>query len=219
MCGENPSSDAEMMEPPPGFPVDSSIKLHKYEARLIVALHLMGKNSSNSGSGSGSVSFTQRLLLAFQDGDAIAFKTTREIEGPYCEIVEHKFKKPVALAGPVLLEPIETSNTEENWSKWLKKFQEKTVILCAFGRECNLKKDQFQELVLGLELTGYPFFAALKLPIEAETIEEALPEGFKERTQGKYIVHSGWAEKQLMLSHPSVGCLSLIVAGIRYRRP
>ncbi|WMV49117.1 hypothetical protein MTR67_042502 [Solanum verrucosum] len=210
MRGENPSSEAEMMEPPPGFPIDSSIKLHKHEARLIVALHSMGKNSSNSGSGSGSgsgsVSFTQRLLLAFQDGDAIAFKTTREIEGPYCEFVEHKFKKPVVLAGPVLPEPIESSNTEENWSKWLEKFKEKTVILCAFGSECNLKKDQFQELVLGLELTGYPFFAALKPPIEAETIEEALPEGFKERTQGKGIVHSGWAEQQLMLSHPSVGC-------------
>ncbi|KAG5599999.1 hypothetical protein H5410_031369 [Solanum commersonii] len=190
-----------MMEHLPGFPVDSSIKLHKHEARLIVALHSMGKNSSNP------------------DGDAIAFKTTREIEGPYCETVEHKFKKPVVLAGPILPEPIETSNTKENWSKWLKKFQEKTVILCAFGREYNLKKDQFQELVLGFELTGYPFFAALKPPIEAETIEEALPEGFKQRTRGKCIVHSGWAKQQLMLSHPSVGFLSLIVEGTRYRRP
>uniref|UniRef100_M1AEQ7 Glucosyltransferase n=1 Tax=Solanum tuberosum TaxID=4113 RepID=M1AEQ7_SOLTU len=185
MRGENPSSEAEMMEPPPSFPVDSSIKLHKHEARLIVALHSMGKNSSNSGS--SSVSFTQRLLLAFQDRDAIAFKTTREIKGPYCEIVEHKFKKPVVLAGPVLPEPIETSNTEENWSKWLEKFQEKTVILCAFGRECNLKKDQYQELVLGLELTGYPFFAALKPPIEAETIEEALPEVSKREHKGKAL--------------------------------
>lgn len=204
MRGEKPTSEAEMMKPPPGFPVDSSIKLHKHEARLIAALHSMGKDSNSSGS--KSVSFTQRLLLAFQDGDAIAFKTTREIEGPYCEFVEHKFKKPVVLAGPVLPEPIETSNTEENWSKWLEKFQEKTVIFCAFGSECKLKKDQFQELVLGLELTGLPFFAALKPPFEAETIEEALPEGFKERTEGKGIVHSGWAEQQLMLSHPSVGC-------------
>ncbi|KAG5579498.1 hypothetical protein H5410_050125 [Solanum commersonii] len=180
MRGENPSSEAEIIEPPPGFPVDSSIKLHKHEARLIVALHSMWKNSSNSDSG-----FVSRGCHCIQ--------TTREIEGPYCEIVKHKFKKPVVLAGPVLPEPIETSNIEENWLKWLKKFQGKT-------------KDQFQELVLGLELTGYPFFAALKPLIEAETIEEALPKGFKERTQGKCIVHSGWAEQQLMLSYPSVGC-------------
>ncbi|KAM3343593.1 cyanidin 3-O-galactoside 2''-O-xylosyltransferase FGGT1-like [Capsicum galapagoense] len=200
MRGEQPTSETEMMKPPPGFPVKSSIKLHKYEARLIAALHSMGKDSSSS------VSFTQRLLLAFQDGDAIAFKTTREIEGPYCEFVEHKFKKPIVLAGPVLPEPIVTSNTEEDWSKWLEKFQEKTVIFCAFGSECKLKKDQFQELVLGLELTDLPFFAVLKPPVEAETIDEALPEGFTERTQGKGIVHSGWTEQQLMLSHPSVGC-------------
>ncbi|KAJ8556187.1 hypothetical protein K7X08_022945 [Anisodus acutangulus] len=205
MRGEQAIPEAEMMEPPPGFPVDSSIKLHKHEARLIAALHSMGKDSRSSGS--GTVSFTQRLLLAFQDGDAIAFKTTREIEGPYCDFVENKFKKPVVLAGPILPEPIETSNnTEENWSKWLEKFQEKTVIFCAFGSECKLKKDQFQELVLGLELTGLPFSAALKPPFEAETIEEALPEGFKERTDGKGIFHSGWADQQLMLSHPSVGC-------------
>ncbi|CAN4087196.1 unnamed protein product [Withania somnifera] len=201
MRGEQPTPEAEMMKPPPGFPVNSSIKLHKHEARLIAALHSMGKDASSSGC--GTVSFTQRMLLAFQDGDAIAFKTTREIEGAHCEFIEHKFKKPVVLAGPVLPEPIETSNTEENWSKWLEQFQEKRVIFCAFGSECKLKKDQFQELVLGLELTGLPFFAALKQPVEAETIEEALPEGFKERIQGKGIVHSGWAAQQLILSHPS----------------
>ncbi|XP_075075649.1 cyanidin 3-O-galactoside 2''-O-xylosyltransferase FGGT1-like [Nicotiana tabacum] len=206
MRGEKPTPEDEMMEPPLGFPPNSSIKLHKYEARLIAALHSIGKESSGSGSGSGSVSFTRRLLLAFQDGDVIAFKTTKEIEGPYCEFVENKFKKPVILAGPILPEPIDTSNLEENLSKWLEKFQEKTVIFCAFGSECKLKKEQFQELVLGLELTGLPFFAALKPPFEAETIEDALPEGFKERIEGKGIVHSGWAEQQLILSHPSVGC-------------
>nr|BBE29003.1 flavonoid 3-O-glycoside: 2''-O-glucosyltransferase [Petunia x hybrida] len=198
--GEESTPEAQMMEPPPGFPPNSFIKLHKHEARLFATLHSMGKGSS------GTVSFTQRMLLAFQDGDATAFKTTREIEGPYCEFVENKFKKPVVLAGPVLPEPPETSSTSEQWTKWLEKFQEKKVIFCAFGSECRLKKHQFQELLLGLELTGLPFFAALKPPIEAETIEEALPEGFKDRIEGKGIVHGGWAEQQLMLSHPSVGC-------------
>ncbi|OIS99453.1 PREDICTED: anthocyanidin 3-O-glucoside 2''-O-glucosyltransferase-like [Nicotiana attenuata] len=206
MRGEKLIPEDEMIEPPLGFPLNSSIKLHKYEARLIAALHSIGKESSGSGSGSGSVSFTRRLLLAFQDGDVIAFKTTKEIEGPYCEFVENKFKKPVVLAGPIFPEKIDSSNLEEKWSKWLENFQEKTVIFCAFGSECKLKKEQFQELVLGLELTGLPFFAALKPPFEAETIEDALPEGFKERIEGKGIVHSGWAEQQLILSYPSVGC-------------
>ncbi|RVW18071.1 UDP-glycosyltransferase 79B6 [Vitis vinifera] len=37
----------------------------------------------------------------------------------------------------------------------------------------------------GLELTGLPFLVALKPPTGAATIEEALPEGFKERVGGR----------------------------------
>ncbi|XP_029130870.1 UDP-glycosyltransferase 79B30 [Cajanus cajan] len=63
-----------------------------------------------------------------------------------------------------------------------------------------------QELLLGLELTNLPFLAVLKTPIGFETIEAALPEGFKERVEGRGIVHSGWIQQQLILEHPSVGC-------------
>ncbi|GMY37666.1 cyanidin 3-O-galactoside 2''-O-xylosyltransferase FGGT1-like isoform X2 [Fagus crenata] len=89
---------------------------------------------------------------------------------------------------------------------FLDSFKAKTVIFCAFGSECILKKDRFQELVLGFELTGMPFLTALKPPIGAETIESALPEGFEERVKGRGIVHGDWIQQQLILSHPSVGC-------------
>ncbi|KAF9604867.1 hypothetical protein IFM89_011149 [Coptis chinensis] len=69
-----------------------------------------------------------------------------------------------------------------------------------------LTKDQFQELILGLELTGSPFLVRLKPPIGVETVDEALPEGFEERVRGRGIVHGGWVQQQLILSHPSVGC-------------
>lgn len=99
-----------------------------------------------------------------------------------------------------------TTTLEEQWAKWLDGFKPNTVIFCAFGSECMLKKDQFQELVLGFELTGLPFLAALKPPMGADNIESALGEGFKERTQGKGVVHGGWIQQQLILAHPSVGC-------------
>ncbi|PKI42739.1 hypothetical protein CRG98_036867 [Punica granatum] len=66
--------------------------------------------------------------------------------------------------------------------------------------------DQFQELVLGLELTGLPFLAALKHPIECDSVDSALPEGFEERTRGRGVVHGGWIQQQLILEHPSIGC-------------
>jgi UDP:flavonoid glycosyltransferase YjiC (YdhE family) len=60
--------------------------------------------------------------------------------------------------------------------------------------------------MLGLELTGKPFFAALKPPFGFTTIEEALPEGFLKRVEGRGVVYGGWVQQQLILEHPSVGC-------------
>ncbi|KAG6387153.1 hypothetical protein SASPL_152338 [Salvia splendens] len=51
-----------------------------------------------------------------------------------------------------------------------------------------------------------PFLAALKPPIGAKTVEEALPEGFTNRTENRGVVEGGWVQQQLILSHPSVGC-------------
>jgi hypothetical protein len=59
---------------------------------------------------------------------------------------------------------------------------------------------------LGLELSGWPFLAALKPPFGAESVEAALPEGFEERIKGKGIVHGGWVQQRLILGHPSIGC-------------
>ncbi|KAF3946180.1 hypothetical protein CMV_027524 [Castanea mollissima] len=62
------------------------------------------------------------------------------------------------------------------------------------------------ELVLGLELSGWPFLAALKPPCGADSIEEAFPEGFEDRVQGRGIVHGGWVQQLQILEHPSIGC-------------
>ena len=74
------------------------------------------------------------------------------------------------------------------------------------GSQIILDKDQFQELVLGFELTGLPFVVALKAPVGCETVEEALPEGFEERVEGRGVVYGGWVQQPLILSHSSVGC-------------
>ncbi|GMI72301.1 UDP-glycosyltransferase 79B6 [Hibiscus trionum] len=187
---------ADLLEPPEGFP-SSSIKLHAHEARALAAVTTM-----EYGSG---ISFVERHLKSFSECDAIGFKTCKEIEGPYCEYIGRQFEKSVLYAGPVVPEPPKLA-LEEQWEKLLSKFKAKTLIFCALGSECVLKKDQFQELVLGLELTGLPFLAALKPPMGAKTMESALPEGFEKRVKGRGSVHVGWVPQQLILNHPSVGC-------------
>ncbi|XP_050212793.1 cyanidin 3-O-galactoside 2''-O-xylosyltransferase FGGT1-like [Mercurialis annua] len=187
---------ADLMEPPLNFP-QSSIKLRAHEAReLATVTKPYGRN----------ISFLERQLRSLSECDAIGFKTCIEMEGPYCHYVEQQFGKPVILAGPVVPES-PTSVLDEEISKILDNHEAGSVVFCAFGSECILKKDQFQELLLGLELTGLPFLAALKPPIGAKgTIESALPTGVQERVKGKGYIYDNWIQQLLILKHPAVGC-------------
>ncbi|XP_031104238.1 anthocyanidin 3-O-glucoside 2''-O-glucosyltransferase [Ipomoea triloba] len=189
-------TEADMMKAPASFP-DPSIKLHAHEARGFTARTVMKFG--------GDITFFDRIFIAVSESDGLAYSTCREIEGQFCDYIETQFKKPVLLAGPAL--PVPSKSTmEQKWSDWLGKFKEGSVIYCAFGSECTLRKEQFQELLWGLELTGMPFFAALKPPFETDSIEAAIPEELREKIQGKGIVHGGWVQQQLFLQHPSVGC-------------
>jgi len=192
-------SEADLMQPPPGFPVPSSILLHVHEARHFAAVVNMKFGSD--------VPFLDRLLKSSGQSDALGYWACREIEGSYIDYLVSQFEKPVLISGPLLVEPqASTLNLEEKWVQWLGSFKAGTVIYCALGSECKLTKDQFRELILGLELSGWPFLAALKPPFGAESVEAALPEGFEERIKGKGIVHGGWVQQRLILGHPSIGC-------------
>ncbi|TXG47490.1 hypothetical protein EZV62_026784 [Acer yangbiense] len=193
--GEKILTEADLMKPPPGFP-SSMIKLSPHEARGLVAMTVIEF---------GGIPFFERLLVSLTECDAVGFKTYKEMEGPYCDYIKSQSGKPVILVGPVLPEP-PRSVLEEKWDKLLGGFEAKSLIYCAFGSECIMNKDQFQELVLGFELTGLPFLAALKPPMGCDTIESALPEGFEERVKGRGFVDGGWVQQQLILNHPSVGC-------------
>ncbi|KAI4322739.1 hypothetical protein L6164_022405 [Bauhinia variegata] len=191
-----PNSAQDLMHAPPGFP-DPSIKLHAHEARASVAMQ-----TKEFGSGIG---FIDRLSIGSTECDAVAYRGCREIDGPYVDYLFVQFGKLALLSGPVIAEP-STSGLDEKWATWLGEFKTASLVYCALGSECTLSKDQFQELLLGLELTKLPFMAALKPPLGCGSVEAAFPEGFEERVQGRGIVHGGWVQQQLILVHPSVGC-------------
>ncbi|CAK9182970.1 unnamed protein product [Ilex paraguariensis] len=192
---DKPPTDAELVEPPPGYP-SSTVVLRPHEARSLSFMVL------EFGTGT---TFYERVTTSMKQCDAISIRTCQEIEGPLCDYIESQYDKPMFLTGPVLAEPPETP-LEDRWAKWLDGFELGSVLFCAFGSQWILEKDQFQELVLGFELTGLPFLIALKPPSGAVSIEAALPEGFKERVEGRGIVHGGWVQQQLILNHKSVGC-------------
>ncbi|XP_065868627.1 UDP-glycosyltransferase 79B6-like [Euphorbia lathyris] len=151
------------------------------------------------------ITFYDRITTALKNSDAIAVRTCDETEGKFCDFIGSEYNKPVFLTGPILPDPPKTP-LEDKWDKWLSGFEKNSVVFCAFGTQVNLEKDQFQELVLGFETTGLPFFLALKAPQGAASIEEALPDGFEDRVKGRGVVWGGWVEQVKILNHPSVGC-------------
>ncbi|PIN15726.1 UDP-glucuronosyl and UDP-glucosyl transferase [Handroanthus impetiginosus] len=191
---DRPLTEEELREPPKGYP-SSTVVLRGQEARSLSFIAMQY----------GATTFDVRITAAMQGCDAIGIRTCRELEGPMCDYLSEQYNKPVFLSGPVLPETPK-GPLEEKWDTWLNKFKPKSVVYCAFGSQMILQKNQFQELVLGFELTGLPFFIALSKPHGADSIEEALPEGFLERVGDRGVVHGGWVQQTQILNHPSVGC-------------
>ncbi|ONI13746.1 LOW QUALITY PROTEIN: hypothetical protein PRUPE_4G242900 [Prunus persica] len=155
--------------------------------------------------GLGGLTFYQRFANASQK-----VTTCREIEGHFYDYLSAHHKRPMLLTGPVYGLDDSNKNSpplEDMWAKWLGGFEEAgTVVFCAFRNQLILEKDQFQELVLGFELTGLTFFYIFKPPAACATIEKAFPSGFEERVKGRGVVFGGWVQQTAILSYPLVGC-------------
>ncbi|OVA09361.1 UDP-glucuronosyl/UDP-glucosyltransferase [Macleaya cordata] len=179
----------KLMNPPPNFPPYSPLKLHFHEVHSIVAFMTRKIGDTN-------LFFFELSNISMKECDLVAIRTCREIEGPYCDYLEVQYGKPVLLTGPALPDQqnIAIHPLEEKWANWLGGFKPGSVLYCAFGSEWVLRKDQFQELVLGFELTGMPFLVALKPPVGAATVEEVLPTEFEERVSGRGVVYGGWVQ-------------------------
>ncbi|KAJ0101330.1 hypothetical protein Patl1_04753 [Pistacia atlantica] len=169
----------EQIQPPPGYP-STTVIIKSNEAP-----HIVGLSDPLEG-----VSLYGRLTGSMKESDAIAVRTCHEIEGSFCDYLAQQYSKPVLLTGPVLPETPD-AQLEEKWDKWLYKFDPGSVVYCAFGSQITLQKEQFQEMMLGFELSGFPFLVALTPPHGCSTIGEALPE---EGLKGELVREVGCME-------------------------
>ncbi|XP_059662682.1 UDP-glycosyltransferase 79B6-like [Cornus florida] len=212
MDKDKPLSESDAAEfiqyPPPGYP-SSTILLNASEVGVFSFV------LQEFGSG---ITFYDRVTTALKECNAISIRTCQELEGDLCDYIGSQFGKPMLLTGPVLLpaeppvllpaEPAAKTQLEvDGWGKWLDGFEPGSVVFCAFGSQWVLEKDQFQEIILGFELTGLPFLVVAKPPSGLTSVEEAFPEGFEERVKaGRGVVYGGWVDQPAILGHPSVGC-------------
>ncbi|CAK9135567.1 unnamed protein product [Ilex paraguariensis] len=140
------------------------------------------------------VSDMHRLGSVIMGSDAIVIRDCNELEPLWLNLLEELHQKLVIPAA---------SCPRRHWLDCKNKG---SVVYVALGSEVTLTQNDVTELALGLELSGLPFFWALRKPPGlAGSGSVELPEGFLERTKDRGFVWTSWAPQLRILSHGSVG--------------
>ncbi|XP_062076692.1 putative UDP-glucose flavonoid 3-O-glucosyltransferase 3 [Humulus lupulus] len=118
---------------------------------------------------------------------------------------------PIYPVGPIISPNPSQGQKETEIVTWLDMQPPSSVVFLCFGSRGNFNGEQVKEIAMGLELCGVRFLWSLRKqggqstePEEYTDFNEALPEGFLDRTAeiGKVI---GWAPQMTVLAHSSVG--------------
>nr|XP_017217428.1 PREDICTED: UDP-glycosyltransferase 83A1-like [Daucus carota subsp. sativus] len=88
---------------------------------------------------------------------------------------------------------------------WLDKQPPNSVIYIAFGSTAMFSQKQFDELALGLELSGHSFLWVVRPNIVTGSSHEHYPDNFLEKiaSRGKIVE---WAPQEKVLAHSSISC-------------
>ncbi|QCD76527.1 soyasaponin III rhamnosyltransferase-like [Vigna unguiculata] len=200
-AADNRPNPEDYYGPPKWVPFPTNIGLRPYEVRKLLedvkvnetgASPVFDLNEANSGC------------------DMFVIRSSRDLEQEWLDYVAEFYHKPVVPVG--LLPPMQVTDSEEgdnspDWLQikaWLETQKASSVVYIAFGSEVKLSQENLNELALGIELSGLPFFWALR-----KGSVELLPDGFEDRTKDRGVVWKTWAPQPKILAHTSVGgCLT-----------
>ncbi|KAF2302562.1 hypothetical protein GH714_037770 [Hevea brasiliensis] len=173
--------------PPEWIPFPSKIAFGLHEAKRAFGDHIEVNNSGFSD--------VFRLGSVIGGCNVIAIRNCNELESNFSRLVGELHCKPVVPIG--LLPPADfdgSSDQDDMWltiKEWLDKQNKGSVVYIAFGSESELSQPELHELALGLELSGLPFFWALR----KRENSVKLPDGFEERVKGRGTV---WTDQGLI---------------------
>ncbi|KAK1410622.1 hypothetical protein QVD17_37159 [Tagetes erecta] len=213
----------DFLTPPKWVPFSTKICYRKHEASWMVG------NTSVNASG---VSDAYRSGMVLKGSDCIFIRQCYEFEPQWLTLLEKLHHLPVV---PVGLMPPETPTNvgdekDDAWitpKKWLDGQPKGLVVYVALGSEVMVSKTELCELALGLELSGLPFFWALRKPagFTGSNSTGELPDGFLERTRDRGLVWTSWVPQLQILRHESVGGFlthcgwSSVVEGLMFGHP
>ncbi|XP_010936390.1 UDP-glycosyltransferase 83A1 [Elaeis guineensis] len=149
--------------------------------------------------------YTVNSIRAVKIAEHIICNSFKEIELPAFTYAPNIIPVGPLLTGERFGKPIGHFWPEDaTCMAWLDEQPANSVIYVAFGSFTIFNQIQFQELALGLELSGRTFLWVVRLDLTSET-SDAYPEGFRDRvmTKGRMV---GWAPQQKVLAHPSISC-------------
>ncbi|KAJ9190063.1 hypothetical protein P3X46_001297 [Hevea brasiliensis] len=196
--GEDPRTGPEdFTVPPEWIPFPSKIAFRLHEAKQAFRNHFEVNDSGFSD--------VFRLGSVMGGCDVIAIRNCNELESNFSRLVGELHTKPVLPTG--LLPPADFDGSRDQddvWltiKEWLDKQNKGSVVYIAFGSESELSQPELHELALGLELSGLPFFWALR----KRDNSVKLPDGFEERVKGRGIVWTSWVPQLRIMGHESVG--------------
>lgn len=143
-----------------------------------------------------------RFALTINGSDIAIFKSCVEFEPEWLETVRLLYQKPVFPVGVLPSGDEECGDDDAEWSRireFLDLQKEASLVYVAFGSEVVLTHKETQDLALGLEQCGSPFFWVLNKGYEK------LPEGFGDRVRDRGVIYSNWAPQVKILGHVAVG--------------
>ncbi|KAJ7961136.1 UDP-glycosyltransferase, partial [Quillaja saponaria] len=168
------------------------------------------------------------LDKAISNCDLFVVRSCTELESEWLNLLGEIYKKPVVPVG--IIPPscqIRVADKEEEHPEWLRikswldKQEQGSVIYIAFGAEIKISQEDLTEVALGLELSVFPFFWALRKQKDSYI---DLPDGFEERISGRGVVCRDWVPQLQILAHVSVGSYlthcgsSSVIEGLHFGR-
>ncbi|PON40933.1 UDP-glucuronosyl/UDP-glucosyltransferase [Parasponia andersonii] len=186
----------DFVRPPRWVPFRSTVAYRKYEVSRLF------KELSGTQDGEDDVPLLYRFFKALRGCQVVAVRSCWELETEWLNLLSDLLGKPVLPIGQLPPAPPSNDNEEdendESWrstKRWLDLQPKRSVVYLAFGSEAVPSQDELTEIALGLDLSGFPFFWALR----ARSDSAELPAGFQDRTRERGIVCTSWAPQLKIL--------------------